>query len=77
MIWKHICSTSKHVHFSAFLIFHLNVRKEPEKNLSLDSKQMVTTGEQKNQTGVIGSLAKRQMTMMTLRARASKGPTSR
>lgn len=37
---------------------------------------MVTTGEEKNQTGVIGSLAKRQMTMMTLRARGPQGAHS-
>lgn len=37
---------------------------------------MATTGEQKNQTRVIGSLAKRQMTMMTLRARGPEGAHS-
>lgn len=57
MMWKHICSTSKRVHFSAFRIFHLEVLKDPEENLSLESKQMATKGEQKNLTGIVGSLA--------------------
>lgn len=57
MIWKHICGTSKRVHFSAFRIFHLEVLKDPEENLSLESKQMATKGEQENLTGVVGSLA--------------------
>lgn len=49
--------TSKCVHFSALCIFHLEVLKDPKENLALESKQMPTKGEQKNLTGVVGSLA--------------------
>lgn len=63
--------------FLGLPIFHLEVLKDPEENLSLESKQMATKGEQKNLTGVVGSLAtpsqKRQKTMTTLRARGPEG----
>ena len=52
---------SKRSHFSALHIFHLKVLKDPEKKISLESKQMATKGKQKNdhnpEAGVVGSLA--------------------
>lgn len=31
VIWKHICGTSKRVHFSDFRIFHLEILQGPRK----------------------------------------------
>lgn len=43
--------------FLGLPVFQPEVLKDPEENPSLESKQMATKGEQKNLTGVVGSLA--------------------
>lgn len=60
MIWKHICGTSKRVHFSDFRIFHLEILQGPRKKKKKSLTGIKANGDEsragKNQTGV-GSLA--------------------
>lgn len=56
-IWEHVCCTSKTCPLLGLPHFSSQGPRREGVGTSLDSKQMMTNGEQKSQTGVVGSLA--------------------